>query len=166
MGKKAKTLQAQHCWALGTAVPGFALAVCYTQRRRASGAWGHFAHLPTLSDAVTGTLQCIDSDRCGDGSVCVDAGASQRVAGRSTVGASHTLSRRVGAHGWPIALGRVPLASLVRFAGNAAQARSRWIQRIFFKGGWLGGGMGNQSPWSLSQWQVPQARSTVGLKGR
>ena len=120
--QKIKTSPAQHGWALGEPVPGFVPVGCYTQHVRAVGTDMPAAHASSPPESAPDTLQCIYSDGLATVSLFLDASASQRVASRSAMGATHLLSQRVGAKGWLTAMGEVPLATLVLFASRVAPA--------------------------------------------
>ena len=121
--QKIETSPARNGWVLGAPVPGFALVGCYTQHMRAVDTGALAAHAPKLPERAPGTMQCIYSDGLATVSLFLDASVSQGVVGRSAMGATHTLSQRVGAQGWLTAVGEVPLATLVLFASRVAQTR-------------------------------------------
>lgn len=108
-----KTTAAAEGWVLKNAVPGFKSMSCY---KRSVGA--------AADTRQEGTLQWIFSDGLASVSLFVEAFDARRHAqpGALAIGATHTLTRRVG-DWWLTAVGEVPAQTLAAFAQGLERAK-------------------------------------------
>lgn len=107
-----KTTPEAEGWHLKETVPGFQPMSCHTREVDASQGPG------------TAPMQWVFSDGLASVSLFVEPFDAQRHGAEKSgvTGATHSLSRRVGAH-WVTALGEVPPATLRRFAGALERTR-------------------------------------------
>lgn len=108
-----KTTAEAEGWRLKEAVPGFQSMSCHTREGESS-----------VGSGTAPPMQCVFSDGLASVSLFVEPFDAQRHGSEKSVvtGATHSLTRRVGAY-WLTALGEVPPATLRRFAAALERIR-------------------------------------------
>lgn len=112
-----KTSAAEHGWMLCHSVPGFSPVHCYVHGASTAAGRLESATLQcTYPDGLASVSLFLEpSGRTGEDSA-IDNHGAQRAGGRWSMGATHTLAKRVGTDGWLTAVGEVPLDTLLQFA--------------------------------------------------